>query len=72
MQLTVDEDTGTVAPMQVTEGDDIQDQLGKHWLAVREITVDSGAQGGVYSFCGEGPEYRITFEATESVRRRKH
>jgi hypothetical protein len=72
MQMTVDEDTEKVAPTQVIEGDVIEDQLGKRRLAVREITVGSGSQGGVYSFYGEGPEDRITFEATESVRRRKH
>lgn len=70
-RMALDQDTEIVAPDRISEGDVIQDQLGRRWLQVREVAVDSAGDGGMYSFYGEGPEDRMTFEGTESVRRRK-
>jgi hypothetical protein len=66
------EDTESVAPNQITEGDVIQDQLGQRWLTVREITVESNDDRRVFGFYGEGPDDRMSFEESERVLRRKH
>lgn len=64
------EETETVAPSEITEGDVIQDQLGDRWLTVHEITVESNGDRRVFAFYGEGPEDRISFEESERVQRR--
>jgi hypothetical protein len=69
--MVADAGTEMVAARQIAEGDVIEDQLGRRWLAVREVTVDADPPHSVYSFYGEGPDDRMTFEGTESVRRRK-
>jgi hypothetical protein len=70
--MAVDEATELVAPTEITEGDVIQDELGKRWLTVNDIRIVSEEDGGLFSFYGEGPDDRVTFEGHERVRRRKH
>jgi hypothetical protein len=69
--MVPEESTESVAPDQIAEGDVIADQLGKRWLTVTEIQIVSDARGGVFSFYGNGPDDRVTFEASERVRRKK-
>jgi hypothetical protein len=66
------EQTESVAPNQIVEGDVIQDQLGKRWLTVREITVESNDDRRVFGFYGEEPDDRMAFEESERVLRRKY
>ncbi|MCU1657407.1 MAG: hypothetical protein JWO57_2063 [Pseudonocardiales bacterium] len=69
--MSADEATELVSPTQVREGDVIQDEVGKRWLAVKDIRMISEADGGVYSFDGDGPDDRVTFEGHDRVRRKK-
>jgi hypothetical protein len=66
------QETDSVTPEQVTKGDVISDQLGKRWLTVSEITVESTGERRVFAFYGEGPDDRMSFEESEQVLRRKH
>jgi hypothetical protein len=61
-----------VAPTEIVEGDEIADELGMRWLTVKEIRVVTAAAGGLFSFYGDGPDDRATFEGHELVRRRVH
>ncbi|MCT7661426.1 hypothetical protein [Mycobacterium deserti] len=63
------EETESVPPEQIEDGDVICDQLGKRWLTVSEITVDDNH---VFAFYGGGPDDRMAFEESELVRRRSH
>jgi hypothetical protein len=65
------EEMERVAPTEIAEGDVIQDELGKRWLTVNEIQVASDDDRGVFSFYGEGPDDRVTFEGDERVVRKK-
>ena len=69
--MAAEDATELVAPTEVAEGDVIQDELGRRWMTVNDIRVVSEADSGVFSFYGEGPDDRVTFEGTERVRRRK-
>ncbi|HEV7421772.1 MAG TPA: hypothetical protein VGO30_18280 [Mycobacterium sp.] len=64
--------TEQVPPTEIAKGDEIADELGKRWLTVNEIRVVSAADGGMFSFYGDGPDDRATFEGHELVRRRVH
>jgi hypothetical protein len=66
------EQTESVTPDRIIEGDVVQDQLGKHWLTVKEITVESTGGHRVFGFYGDGPDDRVTYEDSEHVRRKKH
>jgi hypothetical protein len=66
------EQTESVTPDRIAEGDVVQDQLGKRWLTVKEITVESNGDRRVFGFYGDGPDDRVSYEDNEHVRRRKH
>ncbi len=68
--MTADEATETVAPKHIHQGDVIADELGTRWVTVNQVQFVSDADGGVYSFYGEGPGDRVTFEGHEQVRRK--
>lgn len=64
-----DEQTESVPPEAIEDGDVICDQLGQRWLTVSEITVDDSH---MFAFYGDGPDDRMAFEKSELVRRKTH
>lgn len=59
-----------VDPQRIAKGDVIKDPADDRWLTVGEVTMTSAARTGMYSFYGEGPDDRVTFEGDELVSRR--
>jgi hypothetical protein len=64
------EQTESVPPDRIAEGDVVADQLGERWLTVKEITVESNGDRRVYGFYGEGPDDRVSYEDSEHVWRK--
>ncbi len=59
-----------VPPTQIGKGDVIEDAVGHRWLRVQDIRLLTDADNGAFSFFGDGPDDRITFEGNELVKRR--
>lgn len=61
-----------VTPTVIAEGDVIEDPVGRRWITVHAIQMITDADTGAYSFYGDGPDDRVTFEGDELVTRKKH
>ena len=59
-----------MAPTEIGQGDVIEDPVGHRWLTVHDVRMLTDADGGAYSFYGDGPDDRITFVGDELVKRR--
>jgi hypothetical protein len=65
------EATELVAPEVVGPGDVIEDPVAPRWLTVTQVQTAPEGRGGLFSFYGDGPYDRITFEGADVVTRRK-
>ncbi|OBF25385.1 hypothetical protein [Mycobacterium sp. ACS4331] len=69
--MSTDSSVEYVAPPEIRRGDVIEDPVGHRWVTVNGIQLSSDSASGAFSFYGTGPDDRVTFNGTESVKRQK-
>ncbi|CAJ1586656.1 hypothetical protein [[Mycobacterium] wendilense] len=69
--MTENPEVELVVPTDIVKGDVIEDPARRRWLTVHEIRMLTDAVDGAYSFYGNGPDDRVTYEGSELVKRKR-
>ncbi len=69
--MTENPEVELVVPTDIVRGDVIEDPARHRWLTVHEIRMLTDAVDGAYSFYGDGPDDRVTYEGSELVKRKR-
>ena len=69
--MTGQKPTELVAPTEVHKGDVIEDPVSPRWMTVSQVQMVSDLGNGTFGFYGDSPDDRLTFEASDLVKRQK-